>query len=219
MKVIVGKDLLTANANQAGENRARFNAGRVVAVNLISSPGSGKTTLLEKTAALLGADLKMGVIVGDLYTARDAERVAQAGLTAVQINTEGLCHLTANMVARALAEMPLAELDLLFIENVGNLVCPAAFDLGEHAKVAVLSVAEGIDKPAKYPGVFREAGAAVITKADLLPYTDFDLPACLHDLKEINGRLPVFVTSAKSGRGLKEWCGWLKALAGEVYGC
>lgn len=215
MRIIVGRDLLRANAGRAGENRAKLDQNQVTAVNLISSPGSGKTTLLEKTAELLQGKLSIGVVVGDLYTARDAERIERAGVTAVQINTAGLCHLTADMVGRALQEMPLAHLDLLFIENVGNLVCPAAFDLGEHVKVALLSVTEGIDKPAKYPGIFREAAATVISKADLLPYTDFDLPACLGELQQINGRQQVFVTSARSGHGLNQWCHWLGQLAGK----
>jgi len=214
LKIIVGRDLLLANSDQAMVNRELFKQSKVVVINLISSPGSGKTTLMEKTAVMLAGRLKIGVIVGDLYTERDAVRIEKAGAAAVQINTEGLCHLTADMVYRALQEMPLAELDVLFIENVGNLVCPVAFDLGEQMKVAVLSVTEGIDKPSKYPSAFREAGAAVISKEDLLPYTDFELNTCLAELEEINDQLKVFITSAKSGRGLDEWCSWLEALAG-----
>jgi len=213
LKVIVGKDLLSANASQAGENQALFNKNKVVVVNLISAPGTGKTALLEKTAALLQGKLKLGVVVGDLYTSRDAERIEQAGLTAVQINTEGMCHLTADLVALALREVPLAQLDLLFIENVGNLVCPVSFDLGEHAKIALLSVAEGSDKPAKYPGIFREGVATVITKLDLLPYTEFDLPACLAEIQQLNSAQQVFITSARTGQGLSQWCAWLEQLA------
>ncbi|WP_347488475.1 hydrogenase nickel incorporation protein HypB [Desulfoscipio sp. XC116] len=214
MKIIVGRDLLLANNDQAGVNRVLFKQSKVVAINLISSPGSGKTTLMEKTAGMLAGRLKIGVVVGDLYTERDAVRIEKAGAAAVQINTEGLCHLTADMVYRALQEMPPEELDVLFIENVGNLVCPAAFDLGEQMKVAVLSVTEGIDKPSKYPTIFREAGAVVISKEDLLPYTDFDLDTCLAELKEINDQLKIFITSAKTGLGLNEWCSWLESLAG-----
>ncbi|WP_027365770.1 hydrogenase nickel incorporation protein HypB [Desulfotruncus alcoholivorax] len=214
MKIIVGRDLLLANSDQAGVNRELFKQNKVVVINLISSPGSGKTTLMEKTAVMLAERLKIGVVVGDLYTERDAARIEKAGAAAVQINTEGLCHLTAGMVYRALQEMPLAELDVLFIENVGNLVCPAAFDLGEQMKVAVLSVTEGIDKPSKYPSVFREAVAVVISKEDLLPHTDFDLDTCIAELKEINDQLKIFITSARSGRGLDEWCSWLESLAG-----
>ncbi len=213
MKVIVGKDLLYVNAGQAVENRVLFDNNKVAAINLISSPGSGKTALLEKTAELLKGKLKLGVVVGDLYTTRDAERIERAGMTVVQINTEGVCHLTADMVARALRELLLSQLDLLFIENVGNLVCPVSFDLGENAKVALLSVVEGNDKPAKYPGIFREAVATVISKVDLLPHTDFDLPACLAEIQQINGEQQVFVTSARSGQGLSQWCAWLEQLA------
>ncbi len=213
MKVIVGKDLLSANAGQAGENRVLFNNNRVTVINLISAPGSGKTALLEKTAELLRGKLKLGVVVGDLYTTRDAERIERAGVTVVQINTEGVCHLTADMVARALQEVSLDQLNLLFIENVGNLVCPVSFDLGEHAKVALLSVTEGSDKPAKYPGIFREAVATVISKVDLLPYTDFDLPACLEEIQKINSDQQVFITSARTGQDLSHWCAWLEQLA------
>lgn len=191
----------------------------VAALNLISSPGAGKTTLLEQTIARLKGKLTVGVIEGDLYTARDAGRISAQGAAAVQINTGGTCHLNAAMVARALEELPLASLDLLFIENVGNLVCPAAFYLGEHCKVALLSVAEGSDKPAKYPGVFREARAVVVTKLDLLPYTDFDLAGCTAELKELNPELNIFVLSAKTGAGMEGWLAWLtgfKLIKGEA---
>lgn len=208
----MARDLLRANADQARENRRIFDQHRVVAVNLISSPGAGKTTLLEKTIAHLKEKMAIGVIEGDLYTARDAERVSGQGAAAVQINTGGTCHLNAGMVARALEELPLAALDLLFIENVGNLVCPAAFYLGEHYKAAILSVAEGSDKPAKYPEVFREAQVAVISKLDLLPYTDFHLEGCTRELQEVNPDLKVFVVSAKTGRGMEEWLAWLEGL-------
>ena len=194
MRVILGKDLLSANAEQAEKNRELFRRCGTAVINIISSPGSGKTALLEKTAQLLGNKLKIGIIVGDLYTDRDARRLEGAGAAAVQVNTDGLCHLTAGMVARAFEELAPDTPDLLFIENVGNLVCPAAFDLGEHIKVALLSVTEGADKPAKYPGIFREAAAAVISKADLLPHIDFNLPSCITELKEINDKLEIFIT-------------------------
>ncbi|MEW5953876.1 MAG: hydrogenase nickel incorporation protein HypB [Bacillota bacterium] len=212
MKVILGKNLLSANAEQAAWNRNLFRRNRTAVVNLISSPGSGKTTLLEKTAGQLGSKIKIGVIVGDLYTDRDARRLEEAGAGAVQINTGGLCHLNAGMVARALEELEPPSPELLFIENVGNLVCPAAFDLGEQVKVALLSVAEGSDKPAKYPGIFMAAAVTVISKADLLPHTDFDLPGCIEEISEINGPLGVFVVSARTGQGLDEWCRWLEKL-------
>ncbi|HBX23260.1 MAG TPA: hydrogenase accessory protein HypB [Desulfotomaculum sp.] len=213
MKVEIGKNLLCANADQADKNRELFRRRGAAVINIISSPGSGKTALLEKTAQLMGDKFKTGVIVGDLYTDRDARRLNSAGATAVQINTDGLCHLTAAMVFQAFKEIEPENPDLLFIENVGNLVCPAAFDLGENAKVALLSVAEGTDKPAKYPGIFREAAATVISKVDLLPYTDFDLTSCLTELKELNGKMEVFVTSARTGEGLAKWCRWLEEFA------
>lgn len=212
MKVIMARDLLLANTGRARENRAVFDKNHVVAINLISSPGAGKTTLLEKTIAGLKENVAVGVIEGDLYTARDAERVAAQGAAAVQINTGGACHLNAGMVSRALEELPLASLDLLFIENVGNLVCPAAFYLGEHVKAAILSVPEGDDKPAKYPEVFQESQVAVISKSDLLPYTDFNLERCVAELKEVNPDLQIFVTSAKTGRGMEDWLNWLEGL-------
>ena len=212
MKVIIGKELLCANADQAAQNRELFRRRGAAVINIISSPGSGKTALLERTAKLMCGRFKTGVIVGDLYTDRDARRLKSAGAAAVQINTDGLCHLTAGMVARAFKEIEPENPDLLFIENVGNLVCPAAFDLGEHVKVALLSVAEGADKPAKYPGIFREAAVTVISKADLVPYTDFDLPSCLAELQQLNGKMEVFVTSARTGEGLAKWCRWLDDL-------
>ncbi|MCL6636183.1 MAG: hydrogenase nickel incorporation protein HypB, partial [Peptococcaceae bacterium] len=202
MKIIMARDLLGANARRGQENRSVLDRHRVMALNLISSPGAGKTTLLEKTIACLKEKLAIGVIEGDLYTARDAERVSGQGAAAVQINTGGTCHLDAGMVARALEELPLASLDLLFIENVGNLVCPAAFYLGEHYKVAILSMAEGSDKPSKYPEVFREAQAAVISKSDLQPYTDFDPEGCIRELRAVNPELRTFVLSAKTGQGM-----------------
>ncbi|OAT85573.1 hydrogenase nickel incorporation protein HypB [Desulfotomaculum copahuensis] len=212
MKVIVARPLLQANDVLARQNAALLGDYRLAAVNLLSSPGSGKTTLLEKTITYLHDQLRVGVVEGDIYTARDAERIAGLGAAVVQINTSGTCHLNAGMVAGSLEELPLAELDLLFIENVGNLVCPASFDLGEDCKVVLLSVAEGGDKPAKYPLAFQEARAAVITKVDLLPYTDFDLAGCLVELRSINPGLEIFITSARNGEGIAGWCRWLQFL-------
>lgn len=216
MKVIMARDLLRANAGRAAEINAGLNARGVVAVNLIGSPGAGKTALLEKTIASLAGSHSVGVVEGDLYTVRDAERIAGSGAAVIQINTGGVCHLTAAMVGEALKELPPDGLDLIFIENVGNLVCPAAFDLGEHHKVVVLSVAEGSDKPAKYPEVFRAASCTVVSKADLLPYTDFDLAGCIEELKDINPEMAIFVTSARSGEGLGGWCAWLKGLKVDI---
>lgn len=211
MKVILARDVLQANKDLAGENRRALEKSGVLMVNLISGPGAGKTTLLEKTIAALKGELRLGVIEGDICTTRDAERIQKAGVVVVQINTDGACHLDASLITRAFAEIPLESLDLLFIENVGNLVCPAEFDLGEDFKVALLSVSEGSDKPAKYPLVFREAQAVVINKIDLLPYTDFDLEAVRKELSGINGSLEIFPLAAKTGEGVEVWSNWLKA--------
>lgn len=206
----MAQDLLKANKDLAQQNRELFQAQGVKVVNLISSPGSGKTSLLETTLALLWGHCRMGVIEGDISTTRDAERIAGQGVPVVQINTGGLCHLDARMVERAAQELPLGDLDVVLIENVGNLVCPASFDLGEACKVVLLSVTEGSDKPAKYPKVFQQAQAVVISKVDLLPYTDFDLAGCLEELKQINPRLHVFTTSAKTQAGFSPWLAWLQ---------
>ncbi|CEP69363.1 Hydrogenase accessory protein HypB [Moorella glycerini] len=211
-KVILAQDLRQANRDQAAANRARFKTSDVMVVNLISSPGAGKTSILEATLARLAGEMKIGVIEGDIATSRDAARIAGWKVPVVQINTAGACHLDAALIAAALPELPLEELDLLFIENVGNLVCPAEFDLGEDVKVGILSVAEGSDKPLKYPLVFQEAQVLLLNKIDLLPYTDFDLAAFRQDLKALNPNLLVITLSARTGEGLEEWFLWLKQL-------
>ncbi len=213
VKVRVAADLLKANDLIAAQNRARLQEAGVVAVNLMSSPGAGKTTLLEKAIPVLCEQLRVGVIEGDLYTDRDARRLGRLGIPVVQINTAGTCHLDARMVAAVLDDLPLSDLDLLFIENVGNLVCPAGFDLGEQCRVAVLSVAEGSDKPAKYPALFRTASAVVINKIDLLGFTDFDSADLAASLRGVNPDIAVFEVSARTGEGLGEWCRWVARLA------
>ncbi|MBO8127740.1 MAG: hydrogenase nickel incorporation protein HypB [Peptococcaceae bacterium] len=209
----MAQKILRANQQVARENRERL--ASLTTINLISSPGAGKTTLLEKTIAALKNDFQMGVIEGDIYTTRDAERIAGQGVEVVQVNTSGLCHLDANMVSRALNEIDYEQLDLLFIENVGNLVCPAEFDLGEDYKVAVLSVAEGGDKPAKYPLVFQEAQVVVINKCDLLALSDFDLDTVTAEIKKIKPELKIFPVSAKTGEGLEAWYAWLRQVIRE----
>jgi len=209
VKVFVVKDLLAANEEAARENRRLLERYGLAVINLIGGPGAGKTTLLEKTIALLGASLRFGVIEGDICTTRDAERLSRLGVEVVQINTAGACHLDAAMVGRVLGELPLADLDVVVVENVGNLVCPAEFDLGEDLKVAVLSVAEGSDKPAKYPLVFHQAKACILTKLDLLPYTDFDLAAVTEEIRRLNPALEIFPVSARTGEGMGAWCQWL----------
>ena len=209
MKVRLGAPLLGANELIALRNRQRFAEQSMLVLNLLSSPGAGKTTILERSIELLGDTMRIGVIEGDLYTDADAKRIEQKGVRVIQINTEGGCHLDADMVNRAWVEMDAGPLDLLIIENVGNLVCPAEFDLGEDYKVVVLSTAEGNDKVLKYPLVFREAKAIILNKIDLLPYTDFSLDRFYSDLARINPDAPIFKVSGRSGDGMKDWEAWL----------
>src|SRR5205823_3148689 len=180
------------------------------ALNLVSSPGAGKTTLLERTIRDLGSALRIVVIEGDQATARDAERIRAAGARAVQVNTGTVCHLDAEMIERALAELDPPPSTVVMIENVGNLVCPALFDLGEDAKVVVASVAEGEDKPLKYPHIFRASHTMLLNKIDLAPYVAFDVARCLGYVREVNPRLEVLHTSATRGDGLAEWYAWLE---------
>lgn len=210
IKVILAKDLRQANQEQATENREKFSSFGITVVNLISSPGAGKTSILEATLAQLSGAMGIGVIEGDIATTRDAARIARHNVPVVQINTDGACHLDARLISRAIVELPLEKLDLLFIENVGNLVCPAEFDLGEDIKVCILSVAEGSDKPLKYPLIFREAQVLLLNKIDLLPYTDFNMEAFRQDISNLNPELTIFPISARTGEGLGEWCTWLK---------
>ncbi|MFO1053655.1 MAG: hydrogenase nickel incorporation protein HypB [Planctomycetota bacterium] len=207
--------ILAANAAAADGLRSRFAAQGTLVVNLISSPGSGKTTLLEATARRLAGEIRMAAIVGDIATERDADRLRRAGLPAHQIVTGGSCHLDARMVENAMVE-PLRngaryeDLDLLFVENVGNLVCPANYDLGEHFKVVLLSVAEGGDKPFKYPGIFSKADVALITKIDLLPYLPFDLHAVRDEIAVLRPTGTTIPLSSTTGEGMDSWCGLLR---------
>jgi len=201
--VLVLQDLLGSNKKIAAEIRDTFAAKGIFSVNLLSSPGSGKTTLLEKLCARLRGRFQVGVIEGDIETERDAERIRAQGVPAWQITTHGACHLEARMVGRVLADVP-ADLDILFIENVGNLVCPASFDLGESERWVLLSSPEGDDKPRKYPEAFLSAQALVLTKADLLPHVPFDVERAKREALSINPRLRVFLTSAVTGQGLDE---------------
>ncbi|HNJ09059.1 MAG TPA: hydrogenase nickel incorporation protein HypB [Plasticicumulans sp.] len=206
-------DILAKNNDFAARNRRWFAAHGVQALNLVSSPGSGKTTLLCATIRRLHGTQAVAVIEGDQQTANDAERIRATGAPAVQINTGKGCHLDADMIARALPRLPLDPGTLLFIENVGNLVCPAAFDLGEAAKVAILSVTEGEDKPLKYPDIFAAASLVLLNKSDLLPHLDFDLEYALDCLRRVNPRAPVLSVSAKTGEGLDAWLAWLRTPA------
>lgn len=203
------EEILAANDVIAAENRELLHTKGVYAINLISSPGSGKTTLLVETLKALQGKLRCAVIEGDQQTSNDADRIAQTGVPVVQINTIGSCHLNAAMVRKALAQLPLEEIDLLFIENVGNLVCPAGYDLGEQEKVVVMSVTEGEDKPIKYPLAFHLATVMVLTKVDLLPYLKFDKDLCIEMTHRIHPGLPVIETSCYTKEGLADWVDWL----------
>lgn len=209
--VSVEVDLLARNDAHARANRERFDTARVRALNLVSSPGSGKTSLLVATLEHLAGEIPLAVIEGDQETQRDAERIRATGVTAVQINTGTGCHLDAHGVGHACDRLDLPEDGLLFIENVGNLVCPAAFDLGAHHRVLVLSVTEGDDKPFKYPDIFRTADALVINKLDLLPHVDFDLRACEAQARRLNPEMTIFRLSAHTGEGMEAWTDWLRA--------
>ncbi|MGI6548503.1 MAG: hydrogenase nickel incorporation protein HypB [Syntrophomonadales bacterium] len=209
VQVRMETNILGANELLARRNRGVFTRQGILVVNLMSSPGSGKTTLLEKSIEHLRGRLQLGVIEGDLYTDQDARRIEQKGVRVVQINTEGACHLDAGMVSQAFTSLSGENLDLLFIENVGNLVCPAEFDLGEDFKVVVISTAEGNDKPLKYPLIFREARAILLNKIDLLPFTDFSVECFRRDLAQINPRAPVFLVSGRTGEGVEDWIEWL----------
>lgn len=209
MQIPVVRNILEANERLAQGIRDDMTRRGILTLNLISSPGAGKTTLLVDTLRDLGGELKMAVIEGDLQTDNDARRVAETGAQAVQINTEGGCHLNSNLVQEALKSLNLDGLDILFIENVGNLVCPVEFDCGEDAKVAILSVAEGDDKPEKYPLLFHVARAMLLNKVDLLPYVDFNPERAKKFASRLNGDLAVFEVSARTGQGMEEWYAWL----------
>jgi hydrogenase nickel incorporation protein HypB len=212
VKITVVKDILEANDRLAAENRERFDRAGVRVVNLMSAPGAGKTTLLERTVRALQSEKRIGVVEGDIQTTLDAERIERAGAVAVQINTDGACHLDANMVAAAVAQLDLAALDLLLIENVGNLVCPAEFKVGEHQKAMILSLAEGDDKPLKYPLMFKESSILLINKMDLRPYVTSDPERIEAAARSINPDIKTIRVSCQTGEGLEEWYGWLKAL-------
>lgn len=201
--VIVIEDILGSNKKIAAEIRSKLEARKILTVNLMSSPGAGKTMLLEKIAERMKPRFKMAVIEGDIETERDAERIRAKGIPAWQITTGGACHLEAKMVAKILPEIP-EKLDFLFIENVGNLVCPASYELGERLRCVLLSTPEGDDKPKKYPKAFTTSDCLILTKADLIPHLPFDLERAKEEALELNPRLKVFVTSAVTGRGVEE---------------
>jgi hydrogenase nickel incorporation protein HypB len=209
MKIAVQKRILSANDVVAVENRSRLEAAGILAVNLMASPGAGKTSFILATAARLPAGVRPGVIEGDLASRIDADKVAAQGIPVTQINTGGGCHLDAPMVRTAFVHLPLQDIDVLFIENVGNLVCPAEFDLGAHLAVVVASVPEGHDKPYKYPGMFARADAVILNKSDVLAVFEFDRQHFEHGVQIVNRSAPVFVLSCRTGEGFDAWMDWL----------
>lgn len=206
-EVDIRQKVLAANGAAAQKLRDSFAGSGTLVINLISSPGSGKTTLLESTARALKDRFRLGALDGDIATERDAERLRRSGIPARQILTGGACHLDARQVEKAIAEegAPFSDLDILFIENVGNLICPTSYDLGEEFKVVLLSVAEGDDKPFKYPAIFSRASVTLVTKADLLPHVDFDLAAVREQIGALNPAGRILVTSARTGEGMEAW--------------
>jgi hydrogenase nickel incorporation protein HypB len=215
-RVAVLETILAENDRTADENRAAFADAGVVTVNLMSSPGAGKTTLLRRTLAELGARLRLGILEGDIATSLDADALDGFGAPVALVNTSagfgGECHLDATMVRSGLARLPLHELDLLVIENVGNLVCPAEFDVGQHARAMVSAVTEGEEKPLKYPVMFRACDVIVVNKVDLLPHLDFDLDRFVGNLRAVNPTARLLFVSARSGQGVADWCDWLLEL-------
>lgn len=209
MKVTVVKNVLDANDRIAAENRDLFDRHKLYVINLMSSPGAGKTSLVERTIMALKNKYSIGVIEGDIQDTYDADRIAKLGIPVVQINTGGACHIDGNMIREALPTFDLNKIDLLIIENVGNLVCPAEFKIGENVKIMLLSTPEGADKPAKYPLMFQESSALLINKMDLMQYVDFDLEKARRDSLALNKDLKIFEVSCKTAAGLDDWIAWL----------
>jgi hydrogenase nickel incorporation protein HypB len=212
-KIQVVRRVLDVNERMAEQNRRMFSENRTFVLNVMSSPGSGKTTLLEKTLNRIMPEIRSAVVVGDICTTNDADRLAKTGVPVVQVNTDefgGDCHLAAHVIEKAVNDLELKEIDLLIVENVGNLVCPAEFDIGENARVVVLSVTEGEDKPAKYPLMFRQCEITLLNKIDLLPYLDYDKKKAVQYIHQIHPDMPVFEVSAKTEEGFQGWIDWLK---------
>ncbi|QOY35764.1 hydrogenase nickel incorporation protein HypB [Anaerobacillus isosaccharinicus] len=216
MKITLNEDVLVDNNTAAAYLREQFIESKTLVINVMSSPGAGKTTLLEQTIAKLSNDFRIGVIEGDLATEIDADRIRAAGAQAVQINTKGGCHLDARMVAKTIPDFDLSEIDILFIENVGNLVCPSGYDLGQQHKISVLSVPEGNDKIPKYPVMFRRTELVLLNKIDLLPYLNFNVEVAEEDLMGINPDSKLLKLSATTGEGMDEWFNWIKEAYGKL---
>ena len=213
-KVTIAQNILAVNDTVAEEIQQMLTARGIRTINIMSSPGAGKTTLLEKTLVRLRGRVGIGVIEGDIETAADAERIEATGAETVQINTRGACHLEAHMIRAALAEMDLSRIELLIIENIGNLVCPSSWNLGEDLRVVLASTTEGDDKPAKYPQMFAASQVMVINKLDLLPYVDYDVEKVKRHALAINPHLRIFELSCRNGEGLDAWCDWLLTFVG-----
>ncbi len=209
MEIKIMKNILDRNQNKAEEVRRFLKSKNVKMINLISSPGAGKTTLLERTCEKLNKKIRIGIIEGDVTTDRDAKRLEKYDIPIVVINTEGGCHLDSHSISKVLDLFDFDNLDLLIVENVGNLICPSQFDLGETFKVAIVSTTEGDDKPAKYPMLFRESKAVLLNKTDLIPYTNFNYNSFMADLRKINGSVPLFAVSCTTGEGLGAWFDWI----------
>jgi hydrogenase nickel incorporation protein HypB len=207
----IKENILGANEEKARANRKLLDQKKTLMINIMASPGAGKTSLILATISALKGKIRTGVIEGDIASTIDADKVAKLGVPVIQINTAGTCHLEAHMVDKALANLPLDEIDLLFIENVGNLVCTAEFVLGEHKKVMLLSVPEGDDKPFKYPLMFTETDLVLVTKCDVLPHFDFNLEAFTKAVRDLNSHAEIFPLSARTGEGMSAWLSWLDA--------
>jgi hydrogenase nickel incorporation protein HypB len=216
MEIKIMRNILDRNQNKANEVRGLLTFRKILMVNLISSPGAGKTTLLERTCEELGEKFRIGVIEGDITTDRDAKRLKKYNIPIVVINTGGGCHLDSHSISKVLDSFDLDNLDVLFVENVGNLICPSQFDLGETFKLAIVSTTEGDDKPDKYPLLFREAKAVLLNKIDLLPYTNFNSVSFISDLNKINSRIHLLKVSCTAGDGLKDWYDWISERISEL---
>lgn len=209
MEIKVLKDILSANDRIALENRKLLDSKNVLAINIMASPGAGKTSVILQTIASLKDKIRIGVIEGDVSSSVDADRIAQENVPVLQINTGGECHLDANMIKRALNEIPLDDIDVLFIENIGNLICTAEFKIGAHKNLVIASVPEGDDKPLKYPLMFTVADVILVNKIDLLPYSKFDVAAYRKSVAGLNDKVEIFEISCATGQGLEEWLGWV----------
>ncbi len=216
MKVKVATRILEANDKIAVENRKLFDEANIYVINLMSAPGAGKTSLIERTIKEVYKKFKIGVIEGDIAGTDDAQRIESLGIPVIQINTGSACHLDANMITEAIVDLPLKDIDLLIVENVGNLVCPAEFKVGENMKVMILSVTEGDDKPLKYPLMFQESSALILNKIDLLPYTNANIEKIKKDSLSLNPSLKIFEVSCKTGEGIVEWTEWLQSLVAKI---